>query len=120
MKLGLVSGLLYAIACIAAAIVSARIDGMGTGGLAILLCGVSITVGVYVQRLRPVARVIAMLSAVLALLAAALLIVAATIGGSFNLPGEQAALAGLFVAIGVFGILFSSRTKTSGEHHDSS
>lgn len=115
MKRGTVSCSLFAIACVAAAALSAQILGPGMWGAIFLGAGVIVAISPYFPAMRGPGRVVAVFAGVLAFLAAALGLLAATIGGSFRLPADQAFLLLAFGFIGVFGIAAFRRLATDND-----
>jgi len=105
MKPGSISTALYALACLASAALSAQILGPGMWGGVFLCAGLFVGASPYFPVIRQPAKSIALLSAILAFLAVALGLLAATTGGSFRLPTDQAFLLTMIGAIGVFGIV---------------
>jgi hypothetical protein len=81
-------------------------------GLIILAAVVLVGISLYVTAVNAQGRVLALLLAVVAAGAVTLGLLAATIGGNFGLPDDQALLLGLFAVIAVSGFVLS-RTKTS-------
>ncbi len=104
MKPGSLSSALYALSCLAAAGLSAQILGPGMWGAIFLGAGLFVGASPYYPPLQQPAGAIALISAILAFLAVALGLLAASTGGSFRLPADQALLLTLIGAIGVFGI----------------
>ena len=114
MKRGSISSTLFALACLAAAGLSAQILGAGIWGTAFVVFGGLVASGPYFRAMREPARAIALLAAIVAFLAVALGLLAATIGGTFRLPNDQALLLTAIGLIGVFGIA-AFRTLQSGQ-----
>ena len=105
MKPGSITTVVFALGCAAIAWQSAQILGTGFWGWAILATGVFIAAGPYYRRIRGLARVIALVLSIIAFLAVALGLLAATIGGSFNLPDDQALLLLTFGIVGILGVV---------------
>ena len=105
MKPGSISSAIFGLACVATMWQSAQILGTGLWGWAFLAVGCFVAVGPYVAALRGPARAVALVFGILAFLAVALGLLAATIGGSFRLPDDQALLLVTFCVVGVFGIV---------------
>lgn len=106
MKTGAISSTVFALSCIGAFFLSGRILGPGMWGWIILAAGVVVASSPYISSLTAFGRVLGLLLAVVAIGAVALGLLAATIGGRFRLPGDQALLLGLFAIIAVSGIVF--------------
>ena len=103
---------MFAVSCLGASVLSARILGPGMWGWIILAAGVFVGSSPYIPTVSALGRVVALLLAVVSACAVALGLLAATIGGKFRLPDDQALLLGLFAIIAVSGFVLS-RTKKS-------
>lgn len=115
MKPGSISTALLAIACFAAAALSARILGLGIWGVALMAAGLGFAASPYVPAIQPAARSLALSGGVVALVAVGLGLLAATTGGSFRLPDEQAALLAALTAVGIFGIIANKALGASSD-----
>ena len=113
MKRGSLSCFAFALACVAAFWLSAKILGPGMWGTIFLGVGILVAASPFFRPIRGFGGAIALIAAILALLAALLGLLAATIGGSFRLPQEQALLLAALGFMGVFGIVaFRQSLKT--------
>ncbi|MEE4380082.1 MAG: hypothetical protein V2J55_21555 [Candidatus Competibacteraceae bacterium] len=92
---------------------SAQILGPGMWGAIFLGAGVLVAASPYYPPIRDIGRGVALVTGILALLAVALGLLAATIGGSFRLPNEQAMLLVAFSVIGIFGITVFKRLSNA-------
>lgn len=114
MTRGTISCTVFAAACVAALWLSIRIEGTGPWGVAFLLAGALVAAAPHVGALRVPSRIVALVFAVLALLAVGLGLLAATVGGSFRLPGEQAALLAAFGVVGLSGLFVFRALRPAG------
>ncbi len=105
MKPGAISSALLALACFASAVLSAGILGPGMWAAMLVAAGLLFAASPYVPAVQPAARTLSMLGGILALVAVGLVLLAATTGGSFRLPGDQAALLAVLGAGGILGIV---------------
>ena len=105
MKSGSLSTAVFAFTCFAAAALSFRILGPGLWGGVFVVVGVLIGASPYIGAMREPARAIALLQTMLAFLAVILVLLAATTGGSFRLPDDQALLLAMIGAIGALGLI---------------
>lgn len=110
MKPGSITSALIAVVGLAIAALSASLLGVGVWGLAILAVSLVIAISPYVDVLMPLAKGMAAFFAVIAVLAILLGLLAATTGGTFRLPADQALLLFLFGVYAILCIVFS-RTK---------
>jgi len=115
MKPGSISTALLAIACLVAAALSASILGPGMWAVALTVAGLAFAASPYVPSIQPAVRAVALVGGVLALLAVALGLLAATTGGSFRLPDDQAALLAALAAVGILGIVVNKSLGISGD-----
>ena len=105
MKTGSISSAIFALSCVTAAFLSSSILGPGLWAWMMLGTGLAVAASPYFYNWQAVGGVIALIAAALALIATLLGLLAATIGGSFNLPADQALLLVLFLLIGISGIV---------------
>lgn len=115
MRAGSITSAVYALASIATAVLSAQILGTGIWAWLILAVGLVVGASPYYSLLLGAARGLALISAILTFLAIPLGLLAATTGGSFRLPSDQALLLFLLGLIGVFGIAFFRITASKVE-----
>lgn len=111
MKAGAISTAVFALGCAAITWQSAAILGTGFWGWLILGVGVIVGVSPYFRYLRELGRVMALLMSGVAFLAILLGLLAATVGGSFNLPANQAALLFSFGTVGILGFVVSKTLR---------
>jgi len=104
MRRGAISTIFFGLACIVTAGLSAQILGLGMWSAIFLVAGIIVAISPYFDPIRELTRVIGLVAAILAFLAVALGLLAATIGGSFRLPADQALLLAAIGFIGVFGV----------------
>ena len=105
MKRGAVSTVVFSAACVSAAFLSFSVLGGGMWAYVLIAAGLLSVVSPYFTPIQPAVGSLAMVGGVLALVASLLGCLAATIGGSFRLPGDQALLLLLLAIIGVTGIV---------------
>lgn len=115
MKPGSISTALLAIACFATAALSASILEPGMWGAALIIAGLIFAASPYVPAIQPAVCAIALFAGILALLAVALGLLAATTGGSFRLPDDQAALLAALAVVGILGIVVNKSLGVSGD-----
>lgn len=110
MRAGAISSAVFALSCIGTSVLSSRILGPGMWGWIILAAGVFVGSSPYVGSFAAAGRAVGLLLAVAATLAVGLGLLAATAGGRFRLPADQALLLGLFTIIAVSGfVLFRAK-----------
>ena len=113
MKRGTVSCFLFAIACIAVTVLSARILGPGFWGTFFLCAGALVAASPHFQLIREFGRIVALLAGRLAFLAAVVGFLASMTGGTFRLPADQAILLLAFAFIAIFGVVAFNRLAVS-------
>jgi hypothetical protein len=115
MKPGAIISAVFALACACTSVLSASILGLGVWGWLTIFGGLFVGVSPYISSIQAAGRAIALVMAILSLLAVALGLLAATVGGSFRLPSDQALLFALFGMIGISSIVYS-RSKGKDKH----
>jgi hypothetical protein len=96
---------LFALFCIATALLSKSIMGAGLWFWVILLAGLFVGISAYIQGLGMIGAFIAGLLSLVSIAAVLLGLVAATIGGSFRLEGNEAMLLASFFCIALSGLI---------------
>ena len=112
MQRGTISATTFALASIAAAVLSGRIVGTGMWGTLMVIGGAFVGLSPHVPVLKVSGRAVALLAGVLCALASGIGLLAATVGGGFRLPADQGLLLGLLILMAVTGIgYFRSRPR---------
>lgn len=115
MKPGVISASIFAAACLAAAFLSGNILGVGMWAWLMLGAGIFVGLSVHFPVLAATGRAVGLLAGVLGFIAVALGLLAATIGGGFKLPADQASLLALIFVIAASGIALSRARPAARE-----
>lgn len=111
MKPGAISTALFALSCIATLILLLQLANSTVWSLSLLAIAALVAVSPYYQPIQPFIKVFCLIVAVMAFLLVSLGLLAATTGGTFRLPGEQARLLIAIGLIGAFGVVVFLRLK---------